>query len=101
MPPSRADEVQTWNLPGPQLQQSENAQQPRPPTAQGPPHKFKLGPDQVMVTESKTVPGTEGAQPDATVTELDPLDKELGRDKVKDVLRNYFEETESALRGLI
>ena len=97
MPPSCADEVYTWNLPGPQLQQSENAQQPRPPTAQELPHKFKPGPDQVLVTESKTVPGTEGAQPDATATELDPLAKELGRDKVKDVLGNSFEETKSAV----
>ena len=57
--------------------------QQQPPTVQEDrPHKFKLGPNWVMVT------GTEGAQPDATPTQLDPLDQELRKDKVKVVLGN-------------
>ena len=104
--PLHADEVQTRNSLGPQLQQFEDvpdSQQQQPPTEQeDPPHKFKLGADWVMVTKSKTGLGTEGAQPGNTTTELDSLDKELGKDKVKDVLGNYFlDETESTVQGLI
>ena len=79
-----------------------DAQQQQPPTAEEEqPHKFKPGPDWVMVNGSKTVLATEGAQPDATPTMLDSLDKELGKDKVKDMLGDYFEETESIIWGLM
>ena len=55
-----------------------------------------------MVTKSKTGPDSGKVQSDVTPTEVDPLDKELGKDKVKDVLGNYFlDETKSAVQGLI
>ena len=53
-----------------------------------------------MVTKSKTTSGIEGAQPSVTTSELDPLDKELRKDKVKDVLGDYLSETETAVRNL-
>ena len=45
-----------------------------------------------MVTPSKTGSSTVGAQPAATLPGLDPLDQELGKDDVNDILGNYFEE---------
>ena len=36
-----------------------------------------------------------------TPVEFDKLDKELGKEKVKDVLGDYFEETQSAVQGLL
>ena len=57
------------------------------------PYKFKAGPDSIMVTGSKTGLGAKGAQPSTTTSELNLLDKELGKEKVNDVLEDYFEET--------
>ena len=55
-----------------------------------------------MVNESKTSLGSERVQPNAASTEVDPLDKELGKDKVKDVLGNYFlGKTEPTVQGLV
>ena len=54
-----------------------------------------------MVTPSKTGLGAKGVQLSATTSELDPLDKELGKDKVRDVLGDYLNETETAVRDLI
>ena len=65
------------------------------------PHKFQAGPDWVMVTASKMSAGTEGVQPRVTTYELDFLDKELGKDNVKDVLGDYFNEMQNAVKELI
>ena len=55
-----------------------------------------------MVTGRKTSSGTEGAQPTVTTSKLDPLDQELGKDSMKDVLGNYFDDkTQSAVTALI
>ena len=54
------------------------------------------------MTTSKTSSGIERAQPSVTASELDSLDQELGKDSVKDVLGNYFDdETESVVKELI
>ena len=49
-----------------------------------------------MVTPSNTGLSTVGAQPG-----LDPLDQELGKDDVNDILGNYLEEEQSAVCDLI
>ena len=54
-----------------------------------------------MVTASKTGLSTEGAQPTGTLPGLNPLDQELWKDKVTDVLGDYFEEQQSAVWALI
>ena len=54
-----------------------------------------------MVTESRTGPGIEGAQSGTSATKPDSLDKELGSDKVKDVLGDYFQESDAAIKALI
>ena len=54
-----------------------------------------------MVTGSKMSLGAEGAQPSVTMSELDSLDKELGKDTVTDVLGDYIDETETAVKDLI
>ena len=54
-----------------------------------------------MVTPSKTGSSTVGVQPAGTSPGLDPLDQELGKDDVNDILGNYFEEQQSAIRDLI
>ena len=105
IPLSCADEAQTQNSPGPQLPQHEDASGSQPqqplPVQEDWPHKFEVGLDWTMVTKSKTTSGIEGAQPSVTMSELDPLDKELGKDKVKDVLGDYLSETETAVRNLV
>ena len=53
------------------------------------------------MTPSKSSLGAEGVQPGATTSKLYPLDKELGKDKVKDPLGDYLNETETAVRDLI
>ena len=53
------------------------------------------------MTPSQTGSSTEGVQPAGTSPVLDPLDKELGKDDVNDILENYFEEQQSAVRDLI
>ena len=105
IPLSRADEAQTQNSPGPQLPQYEDVsglepQQPLP-VQEDRPQKFVAGPDWTMVTKSKTTSGIEGVQPGVTTSELDPLDKELRKDKVRDVLGDYLIETETAVRNLV
>ena len=107
-PPSHADEAQTRNSPGPQLPQYENvlgAEPPQPlPEQEDWPHKFVAGPNWTIVTKSKTTSGVEGAQPSVTTSGLDLLDKELGKDNVKDVLGDYLiseTETETAVRNLV
>ena len=54
-----------------------------------------------MVTGSNTNPGAGEALPYVTPAKFDKLDKELGKEKVKDMLRDYFEETESAVQRQI
>ena len=49
------------------------------------------------MTRSKT--GAQGVQPGVTTSDL--LDKELGKDKVKDVLGDYLDEAETAVKDLI
>ena len=49
-----------------------------------------------MVTPSNTGSSTVGLQPG-----LDPLDQELGKDDVSDILGNYLEEQQSAVHDLI
>ena len=49
-----------------------------------------------MVTPSNTGSSTVAAQPG-----LDPLDQELGKDDVNDILGNYLEEQQSVVRDLI
>ena len=105
IPLSHADEAQTWNSPGPQLPQYEDVsglqpQQPLP-VQEDRPYKFEVEPDWTMVTKSKTTSGIKGAQPGVTMSELDPLDKELGKDKVRDVLGDYLSETETAVRNWV
>ena len=67
IPPSRADEAQTRNSPGPQLPQYEDASGSQPqqplPVQEDWPHKFEAEPDWTMVTKSKTTSGVEGHSP--------------------------------------
>ena len=64
-------------------------------------HKFEPGPDLTKITESRTSLGAPEAQPSTTPT--NSLDKELGKDKVNNVLGDYLEETEteSAVKNLL
>ena len=105
IPPSRTDEAQTRNSLGVQLPDYEDT--PDRQTQLAPSallnwvHKFELGPDWTQIMESPTRPGAPEAQPGTTPT--DYLDKELGKDKVNDVLGDYLEETEteSAVKNLL
>ena len=82
-------------MPDPQQQQPLTEQEDRP-------HKYKAGPDWVLMTESKMSSDTKGVQPSVTMSELNPLDKELGKDKVNNMLGDYYlEETVSAVKKLI
>ena len=105
IPPSRADEAQTRNSLGVQLPDYEDTPdsqtKPAPSTSPDRPHKFELGPDWTKITESRMSPGTPEAQPGTTPA--DSLDKELGKDKVNDVLGDYLQETktESAVKNLL
>ena len=62
IPPSRADEAQTWNSPGVQLPDYEDTldSQTKPAPSASPdwPHKFEPGPDWTKITESWMSPGT-------------------------------------------
>ena len=51
-----------------------------------------------MVTESKMSSGTKGEQSGEAMPKLDPLDKELGKETVKDVLGDYIDEADAASR---
>ena len=53
------------------------------------------------MTPSKAGLSTVEEQPAGMSPGLDPLDWELGKDDMKDVLGNYFEEQQSAVRDLI
>ena len=101
LPPSRAGEAETRNSPGLQPPSHEDKPSSQPPEQEDQPHKFQPGPDWHMVTPSKTGLSTKGAQPAGTSPGLDPLDQELGKDKVMDVLGDYFEEQQSAVQALI
>ena len=97
LPPSHADEAQTWNLQPPSHEGELDSQ---PPEQGDRPHKFQPGPEWHMMTPSKTGSNTEGAQ----TTEgpgLDPLSKELGKNKVTDIQGDYFEEQQTAIWDLI
>ena len=77
--PSLADEMQQWdNSPGQQPQQSAEPEEQ--------PHKFQPDSNWVQVSG------------DNAVAEFDNLDMELGKEKVKDVLGNYFTETEAVVQ---
>ena len=105
IPPSRTDEAETRNSPGVHLLDYEDTPdhqtQPAPSALLDRPHKFEPGPDWTKITESQTSPGAPEAQP--STTPANSLDKELGKDKVNDVLGNYLEETEtkSAVKNLL
>ena len=101
LPPSHAGEAETQNSPGPQPPSHEDKLSSQPPEQEDQPHKFQPGPDWHMVTASKTGLSTKKAQPTGTSPMLDPLDQELGKDKVTDVLGDYFEEQQSAVQALI
>ena len=64
-------------------------------------HKFEPGPDWTKITENWMSPGA--AEVQSGTTPADSLDKELGKDKVNDVLGNYLEETETerAVKNLL
>ena len=104
-PPSCADEAQTWNSPGVQLPDYKDTPdrqtQPAPSAPLDWAHKFELGPDWTKIMESRMSPGAPEAQPGTFPA--DSLDKELGKDKVNDVLGDYLEETEteSAVKNLL
>ena len=103
--PSISNEEQPWDSPGQQPQQLQDPleQQPQqPPLSAEPeewPHKFQPGSDWVMVTGSDVSPRE--MLPYCTLAEYDKLDKELGKEKVKDLLGNYFEETIAMVQDLI
>ena len=105
IPPSRANKAQTRNSPGVQLPDYEDTPdrqtQQAPSTLLDRAHKFEPGPDWTKIMESRTSPGAPEVQPGTTPT--DSLDKELGKDKVNDVLGDYLEETEteSAVKNLL
>ena len=96
LPPSHADGAEIRNSPGPQPPSHEGQQSPQPPKQEDRPHKFQPRPDWHMVTPSNTGLSTVGVQPG-----LDPLDQELWKDDVNDILGNYLEEQQSAVRDLI
>ena len=97
VPPSRVDEEQPRDSLGQQPQQPQDSpeQQSQQPLSSAEseeqPHKFQLGSDWVMVTRSDA--GPREMLPYHTPAEYDKLDKELGKEKVKDVLVNYLDET--------
>ena len=101
IPPSCTDKAQTQNSLGVQLPDYEDTPdhqtQPAPSVPPDRAHKFESGPDWTKITESRTSLGTPGTSP------TDSLDKELGKDKVNDVLGDYLEEieTESAVKNLL
>ena len=107
IPPSHANEAQTRNSLGVQLPDYEDTPdsqtQPAPSMSPDRPHKFGRGPDWTKITESRMSPGTPEVQPGTTPA--DSLDKELGKDKVNDVLGDYMQETEteteSAVKNLL
>ena len=101
IPPSRADETETWNPPGPQPPSHKDKPSPQPPEQEDRPHKFEPGPDWHMVIPSKTSSNTEEVQPAGTLPRLNALDKELGKDKVMDILGDYLEEQQTAVKTLI
>ena len=96
LPPFRADGAEIRNSLGPQPPSHEGQQSSQPPKQEDRPHKFQPGPDWHMVTPSNTGSSTEGVQPG-----LNPLDQELGKDDVNDILGNYLEEQQSAVCDLI
>ena len=96
LPLSCADGAEIWNSPGPQPPSHEGQQSSQPPKQEDRPHKFQPGPDWHMVTPSNTGLSTVGVQPG-----LNPLDQELGKDDMNDILGNYLEEQQSAVRYLI
>ena len=96
LPPSHADEAEIWNSLGPQPPSHEGQQSSKPPEQEDRPHKFQPGLDWHMVTPSNTGLSTKGVQPG-----LNPLDQELGKDDMNDILGNYLEEKQSAVRDLI
>ena len=101
LPLSHAGEADTRNSPGPEPPSHEDKPSSQPPEQEDQPHKFQPGPDWHMVTPSKTGSSTEGVQPTGMLPGLDPLDQELRKDKVTDVLGDYFEEQQSAVQALI
>ena len=88
LPLSRAGEAETKNSPGPQSPSHEDQHSSQPPEQEDWPHKFQPGLDWHMVTPSKTGPSTEGTQPTGMWPGLDPLDQELRKDDVNDILGN-------------
>ena len=96
LPPSCADGAEIRNSPGPQPPSHEGQQSSQPPKQEDRPHKFQPRPDWHMVTPSNTGSSTVGVQPG-----LDPLDQELGKDDMNDILGNYLEEQQSAVCDLI
>ena len=101
IPPSHADEAETWNPPGLQPPSHEDKPSPQPPEQEDQPHKFQPGHDWHMVTPSKTGSNTEEVQSTGTSPGVDALDKELGKDKVMDILGDYLEEQQAAVKTLI
>ena len=105
IPPSCTNEAETRNSPGVQLPDYKDTPdcqtQPAPSALPDQAHKFELGPDWTIIMESWTSLGAPEAQPGTSLT--DSLDKELGKDKVNDVLGDYLEETEtkSAVKNLL
>ena len=105
MPPSRANKEQPRNQLGQQpqpLQNSPEQQPPQPSPSAEPkewPHKFQLGPDWVMVTKRDA--GPRETLPYHILAEYDAIDKELGREKVQDVLEDYLDKTTTVGQVLI
>ena len=101
IPPSRTNEAETQNSLGVQLPDYKDTPdrqtQPAPSAPLDQAHKFEPGPDWTKITESRTSPGASEAQP-GTIP-ADSLDKELGKDKVNDVLEET--ETKSAVKNLL
>ena len=96
LPLSHADWAEIRNSPGPQLPSQEGQQSSQPSKQEDLHHKFQPGPDWHMVTPSNKGSSTVGVQPG-----LDPLDQELRKDVMNDILGNYLEEQQSAVRDLI
>ena len=101
LPPTNADGAEIWNSPNPQPPSHGDQQNPQPPKPEAQPHKFQPRLDWHMVTPSKAGLSTIEEQPAGMSPGLDPLDSELGKDEVKDVLGNYFEEQNSVVCDLI
>ena len=96
LPLSHADGAKIQNSLGPQPPSHEGQKSSQLPEQEDQPHKFQPGPDWHMVTPSNTGLSTVGVQPG-----LDPLDQELRKDDVNDILGNYLEEQQSVVRDLI